>query len=177
MLTIDMDPRFQALVERQQASGFRGLAGSEVYATIKFSAELLNDAIAALTPSTSAVRQITVRPMAGNAIDVHVEISQPSVPVISITLAIDRQPQLPSDPVLVLRLTGGASMLRFVAPVIAKFNVLPPGVRVDGDRLLIDLRALLEPLGQAALLACAQELEVATLEDIVVVLLHAAVKP
>jgi hypothetical protein len=175
MLTLDMDPRFQTLIERQRASGFRGLGGSEVYAAIKLSAELLNETIAALTPATSAVRQLTVRPRAANAIDVRVEVSHPFVPAINVTVVIDRQPQLPDDPVLVLRLTGGAGMLRVIAPAIAKFTVLPPGVRLEGDRLLVDLRAQLQQLGQEALLACAQQLEVATVEGTVVVLLHAAV--
>jgi len=171
-----MDPRFQTLIEREQAAGFRGLAGSEVYATIKLSAELINGAIEALTPSTSAVRQLTVQPRAGNAIDVRVEVSQPVVPTINVTAVIDRQPQLPDDPVLVLRLTGGASMVRFLAPAIANMNVLPPGVRLDAERLFVDLRAQLQQLGQESFLAFVQEMEVAAIDGIVVVLVHAAVK-
>jgi len=169
-----MDSRLQALIDRQQASGFRGLAGTEVYATIKLSTDLLNGAIAALTPSSSAVRTLTVQPRAGNTIDVRIEVAQSFVPAINVTVVIDRQPQLPDDPVLVLRLTGG--MVRFVAPVIANLNVLPPGVRLDGDRLFIDLRAQLKPLGQERLLAFAQEMEVGTIDGGVVVLIHAGVR-
>jgi hypothetical protein len=169
-----MDPRLEALIDRQQASGFRGLAGSEVYATIKLTTDLLNEAIAALTPAASAVRKLTVQPRAGNAIDVRIEMSQAFVPAISVTVVIDRQPTLPDDPVLVLRLTGG--MVRFVAPAIANFTVLPPGVRLEGERLFIDLRAPLRQLGQESLLGFAQEIEVATIEGGVVVLFHGGVK-
>ena len=40
-----IDPGLRALIDRQQAAGFPGLAGSEMHATIKISAQLLNEAV------------------------------------------------------------------------------------------------------------------------------------
>jgi len=171
-----MDPRLHTLIARQQAAGYPGLAGSEVHATIKLSAQLLNEAIAAFLGSANApIRALTVSPHAGNRIDVRVEPAKAFIPNINLTLTIERQPQLPGDPVLVLRVTEGAAMLRFAGPVISNLAVLPPGIRLDGDRLLVDVRALMQAFDTARLGELARQIEVATLDDAVVVFVHATV--
>jgi hypothetical protein len=169
-----IDPKLRALVERQHAAGFPGLAGSEMHATIRISAQLLNEAIAGYIGSgSSPIRELTVAPHVGNRIDIRVDPTRVFIPTIGLTVVIDRQPQLPADPVLVLRLTGGGVMLRLAAPAIAGF--LPPGIRLDGERVLVDLRTLLQPSDQARLLDLAREIEVATLDGALVLFIHAAV--
>jgi hypothetical protein len=175
---VSLDPRLHALIDRQQASGFRGLAGSEAHATIKISGQLLNEAVAAFAASTSAISELSIHPHNGNRFDVRLGLAKPAfLPGMTMALAIERQPQLPGDPVLVLRLSGGASVLRLAAPAIANFNILPAGVRLEGDRVLVDLRTLLQRRGQAQLLDHAQEVEIVTVEGGLVVFIHLQVKP
>ena len=169
-----IDPGLRALIDRQQAAGFPGLAGSEMHATIKISAQLLNEAVSGFLAAKAApIRSVTVFPHVGNRIDVRVETAKPFIPAITLTLVVDRQPQLPADPVLVLRFTGAAAMLRLAGPMLSGF--LPPGIRLDGDRLLVDLRAVLQPYDPGGLLAFAREIEVATLDGALVLFIHAGV--
>ena len=171
-----MDPGLHALIQRQQAAGFPGLAGSEMHATIRISAQLLNEAIAGYLGSVSApIRGLTVSPHAGNRIEVRIDPGRAFLPTITLTLVIDRQPQLPADPVLVLRLTGGAAMLRLAGPIVSNLALLPAGIRLEGDRLLVDVRALLQPYDSARLGELARAIEVATLDGALVLFVHAAV--
>jgi hypothetical protein len=172
-----MDPQLAALLARQQGSGFAGLAGSEVHATIRVSSALLNEAISANLASVTAVRDLAVQPRGGNRFDVRVKLAKPAfLPTMNVALVIERQPQLPSDPVLVMKLTGAAGMIGLAAPAITSFGVLPPGIRLDGDRILVDMRVLLQRYGQAALLDYAERVQVTTEEGRVVLLVHARVR-
>jgi len=169
-----IDPGLRALIQRQQSAGFPGLAGSEMHATIKISAQLLNEAVSGfLAAKSTPIRSLTVSPHVGNRIDLRVDAAKAFIPTINLTLVVDRQPQLPADPVVVLRLTGGAAMLRLAAPMISAF--LPPGIRLDGERLLVDLRTVLQPYDPGGILDLAREIEVATLDGAVVLFIHAAV--
>lgn len=173
-----MDPRLAALIARQHASGFPGLSGSEVQATIRIATPLLNEAIAIQLASVAAVRDLTVQPRAGNRFDVRVKLAKPAfLPTLSVTLVVERQPQLPADAVLVMTLTGAAGMIGLAAPAITSFGVLPPGIRLEGDRVFVDLRTLLERQGQAALLAHAEHLQVTTEDGTLVLLVHARIQP
>jgi hypothetical protein len=173
---VRMDDRLRTILTRQQSAGYPGLAGTEVHATIRISAQLLNEAIAGFLASTTApVRELTLVPHVGNRIDVRVDPAKAFIPAITVTVAIDRQPQLPADPVLVLRMTGGGAMLRLAGPMISSFAFLPPGIRIDGDRILVDLRAVAQPYDQARLFEMARQIEVATLDGALVVFVHASV--
>jgi hypothetical protein len=175
-----MDPRLAALaglVARQQASGFPGLSGSEVQATIRISSEVLNEAIGATLGSVTAVRDLGVQPRVGNRFDVRVKLAKPAfLPTLNLGLAIERQPQFPADPVLVMKLTGAAGMIGFAGPAITGAGVLPPGIRLDGDRILVDMRILLQQYGQTALLDHVEQVQVMTEEGRLVLLVHARVR-
>jgi hypothetical protein len=171
-----MDRRLTTLFERQRANGFAGLTGSEAHAVIRVSADLLDEAVGLFASSARAVREISVRPRAGNSIDVRLKLAQTFVPSLNLTLAIEQQPQLPATPELVLRITGAGGMLRFAAPAISSFGNLPPGMRLDGDRLFVDLRALLAHHGHRELLNYAEQLEVVTEEGTLIVLAQLRVR-
>ena len=173
-----MDPRLATLIARQQASGFPGLAGSEIQATIRISSELLNEAIAMNLAAVTAVRDLGVEPRAGNRFDLRVKLARPAfLPTLNLGLVIERQPQFPADPVLVMRLSGAAGMIGLAAPAITSFGVLPPGIRLDGDRILVDMRTMLQRYGQATLLDHAEQVQVTTEEGRLVLLVHARVRP
>jgi hypothetical protein len=172
-----MDRRLAEIVSRQQEAGFPALAGSEVRATIRIAEQLLNEVLAKLMPAGAALSSVAVHPQAGNRFAVRLSLAKPSfLPPLTAGLVIERQPQVPADPVLVLGLTGGASVLRLAAPAITNRGVLPPFVRMEGSRLFVDIRALLKERGLAQLLDYAQDLRVTTDEGSVILDVAAGVR-
>jgi len=168
-----MDPRFLELFSRQQAAGFPGLAGSDARATIRVAAPLLNEAVTTALASVAAVRDVSVQPRASNRFDVRLTLAKPAfLPSLNLTLVVERQPQLPADPVLVLRVTGAGGMMRLAAPAITSFGLLPPGVRMEADLVLVDLRMLLQQHGHLRLLDFAEQLQVMTEEGTLVILVQ-----
>ena len=171
-----MEPRLQALLNRQQAAGFAGLSGTEARAAVRVSAQLLNEAIGAFAGASPAVRELAVTPRAGNRVDVSVKLAKPAfLPAINLTATIERQPQFPADPTVVLQLSGIGGMMRFAGPAVGAFGSLPPGVRMDGDRVYIDLRAALTANRQAEWLQYVEKLDISTDEGAVVLYVQARV--
>jgi hypothetical protein len=169
-----VDVRLQRILSAQQAAGFAGLAGSEGHAVIRVSDQLINQAIAVLLPPEAAVRGATVHAHEGNWFEVQLSLAKPAfLPPISFELAIERQPQLPANPSLVLRISGGAGALaRLAAPLLARLqDRLPYGIRLEHERVFVDLRSLLRHHDRAALLDYATELNVATEEAGIAVLI------
>jgi hypothetical protein len=141
------------ILQGLQASGFRDIAGAHVSATVPLGERLLNEIIAASLPRSGAVREATVHPQPDNRVGVRVKLARPEfLPPISATLIIERQPELPSAPLLGLRVTGLPGLLALAGPMLSIGRMLPPGVRLDGDRLTVDIGALLAERGQADLL-------------------------
>ena len=97
------------------------------------------------------------------------------LPTIALTATVERQPEFPASPTLVLHLTGGGPMMRFAGTAVNAFGHLPSGVRLDGDWLFIYLLAVPPHRGQAELFAYAEDLAVASEEGTLLVLVHARV--
>jgi len=172
-----MDPRLAALLARLQTTQFADLAGSEAYTVIRIGGALLNDAAAAFVASSSVVRDVTIRPRAANLIDVQLKLARPAfLPAFNLTLEIERQPQLPDQPELVLKLSGAGGLLRLAGPAIASSGALPPGIRLDSDRLHVDVRRLLESQGRADLLDFTEQVQVMSEEGRLVVAVQLRVK-
>ena len=106
---------------------------------------------------------------AGDGFDVLVTVSWPFVPAIKAAFHIERQPEFPASPVVVLRwsLLGAAGLV--ASRVIASLDRLPPGIRLDGDRLLFDIRRLAEGTQAESVLPYVRSLEFHTVDDRVVV--------
>ena len=172
-----MDPRLTSLLQRVQSSRFADLAGSDARATIRIAAPLLNEAVAAFAASASAVRDVTIRPRAANHIDVNLKLARPAfLPSLNLTAHIERQPQLPDSPELILRLSGAGGMMRLAGPAISSFGVLPPGIRLDGDIVFVDLREVLRRQGQGELLDYVEQLQVMSEEGSLVLLVQLRVR-
>lgn len=172
-----MDSRLLELFSRQRAAGFPGLAGSDARATIRLAAPLLNEAVTTSLASVPAVRDVSVQPRASNRFDVRLTLAKPAfLPSLKLTLVIERQPELPADPVLVLRITGAGGMMRLAAPAITSFGLLPPGVRMESDQVFVDLRTILQQHGQQQFLDYAEQLQVMTEEGTLIVLVQLRVK-
>jgi hypothetical protein len=171
-----MDARLDGIVTRQLAARFAGLSGSDLRAVVRVSAALLAEVIAEYKRSMPAIRDLTVAPRAGNAFDVSVKLAKaPLLPTITLRVAVEKQPSLPGDATLVLHLSGGGPLMRFAGPALQSVGGLPPGIRLEGERLFIDIRAVARDRGRAELLDYAQDVAIATEEGTLIVLMHAAV--
>lgn len=137
------------------------MAGTRISATVPVAERLLNEIIAASLPQSGALREATVHPQSDNRLGVRVRLARPEfLPPLNATLIIDRQPELPHAPVLGFRVTGLPGLLALFGPVFSIARLLPPGIRLEGDRLLVDLAALLAARGQAQLLGYLDRLQV-----------------
>ena len=168
------------LVAQLQASGFQELSGARVSVRVPVSSALLNQIIAdALRDTTTPVRSVRVRPLAGDRFEAVVATSVPFVPPVTVHVAVDQQPQFPASPFLVLRwsfLGGiGAIASRFVGALEGR---LPPGIRLDADRIVIDIAAIVHrtaPAGPVDWVRYLTYLAVHTEEDRAIVDLEGAV--
>jgi hypothetical protein len=135
------------LVRRLRASGFRDLSGARVTAAVPVSESLLNELIALSLPSNAPVRSVSIRPDAGNHFAVRLVPKAALIPPITLKLVIDQQPQLPSRPVIVLRMVTLGGLFGLASGAIA--GLLPAGVTLQGERILIDLQTLAAQRGAA----------------------------
>jgi len=167
-----VDERIERLLQRQLAEGFPDIRGAQAAITLPISERLLNEVLAEAIPRSVPLTDLTVTPDAGDRFVVRFRVGSSSlVPRLKIVLAIERQPDLPALPVLVLRLeTTGLMMV--AAPLLRLFNALPAGIIVKDDRIHVDLRALAQSRGLASYLDYVDHLRVNTVSGAVVLTVH-----
>ena len=165
-----MEPWWVTLLRQQRSDNFPDFAGAEASATIPISDRLITRAIAERLSPSGPIRELEVRANAGNQITIRVRLARPAIlPPVQLRLAIEQQPDLPLSPILVLGIVSqglaslAISALKFV-------DVLPPGVRFDGRRFLIDLRTLLDHRGWGWALDFLTDLQVEAVDGSLVVL-------
>jgi len=141
------------ILEDLQRSGFRDIAGAHLFAHLPVSRELLNRLVAPAVEGHRAVKRVEIEPQAGDRFDVIVTLTWALVPPFTITVVVDRQPEFPASPTLVLRWSLAAGLGAIASQFTgALTGRLPPGVRLDGDRVLLDIPTLAArhpPLAQA----------------------------
>jgi hypothetical protein len=141
------------------------LAGARVAGEIPLTAALLNTLIAArLSASPNAIAAVVIEPRDGESLTATVRLRAALVPPIKVTLRIEQQPVFPDSPVLVMRwsMAGIGALARLAAPAFAMLDVLPPGVRVDGDLVGVDVAEVLRRRGAGELLQYLSTLRVRT---------------
>jgi hypothetical protein len=160
---------------RQQSEGFPGFTGAHVAAFIPISASVLNELIARTLPESAPVADLQIEPQDGNTIRVHLRIARaPLIPPLTVTLLIERQPQLPESPVLVLRLAS--SGLTVLARAASRFfDALPPGLRMENDLMLVDIAELLRQRGASEWLQYVKAFEITTAPGAVLVTIRGSV--
>jgi hypothetical protein len=123
-----------------ESSGFRDLAGTRASARVPVSRSLVNQVVADALRGTSApIRLIDVQPRPGDRFDVTITVTWPFVPPLTVAVAVERQPRFPELPILVFRWSLLGAVGAIASRFVASLNRLPPGIRLDGDRLLIDI--------------------------------------
>jgi hypothetical protein len=141
------------------------LRGAQMSGECPVAAALVNRLIAAKLAGTQGpITAVRVEPLADNVIDVHVTPAARLIPAVRVQASVERQPEFPANPMLVLRWTMPVAgpLARLVAPVLSNLTSLPPGVRIDGDLVFVDLRRLLAAQGHAELLQYVRALRVDT---------------
>ena len=156
-----------------QSTQFRDLSGARVTATIPVSGRLVNEIVTASLPQNVPVREVHVQPLAGNAFAVRLVPKAAFLPSLTLKLDIIQQPDLPSTPILVLRMVTMGALFGLASAAFPIASLLPPGIRLDGDRIMVDLAALTARAGAAELLPHLASLQVNTEDGRVV--LHAGI--
>ncbi len=172
-----MDPRVERFLTRLQETGFADLRGATATVTLPVADRLLNEVIAEQLPASGRIREVRLHARDGNRVDVRIKIGDGVFPPpVNLSVAIERQPQLPASPVLVLRLQLGG-FLSMMGAVMGFLDHLPPGIRVERDLVYVDLAALLAERGLRSWLDYVDEMVVTTVEGAVLVAIAASVRP
>ena len=172
-----IDPWWLSLLREQQSTSFADLFGAHASFTIPITDRLLNRIIADRLPPSSPVSELELHAEDANQILVGVKLGRLAfLPPVRVRLTIERQPDLPASPVVVLRmaLEGVAAL---AGPVLRFLERLPPGVRLEKDRLYIDLATLLRKYGAEAALPYITALELSTAAGRVIVSGRLALPP
>lgn len=143
------------------------LAGAQASGEIPIPAAVLNRLLAAqLQQRQVPVAVLVVEPHDANVILVHVRLRSSLVPALTVQASIEEQARLPDSPVIGIRwsLRGLGVLARLASPVLSLFDLLPPGISVDGDRIAVNLDQLLAARGQADALRLLTHLEVESAE-------------
>lgn len=164
-----------AIVQSLRSTGFRDLSDARVSATVPVSERLINQLVAASLPPGVPVREVQVHPEAGDRFSVRLTPRSGFLPSLTIKLAIERQPELPGSPELVLRMATLGGLFGLAAAALPIAQMLPPGVSLDGELIRVDVRALAAQGGAADLLRFATRLIVRTEDGRMVLDVEAAV--
>jgi hypothetical protein len=159
-----MDPLFSQLLTDLRRSRFSDLTGSRAAIDLSLSDALINRAIAAvLAGSQGRLRGVTVAAQPGDRLHLDLQLARSFVPSIGVEAMIERQPELPGLPEIVLRWrTIVPGLAALAGSAAAFFKELPPGVRLEADRVFLDLRPLAARAGVADLFPLLSELRVLT---------------
>ncbi len=139
---------------------FRLIAGTSVHGEIPVSEVLVNRLIREQLERPDSGAPVSTARLDIHGTDemtAHVTLRAPTfLPSIRVAIRIEQQPSFPDAPVLGLRwtLVGMGLLGRMAAPALTVFKALPPGVHLVGDRLLLDVRRLLESRGWGDLAGC-----------------------
>lgn len=166
-------PDLTEIVHSLRNSRLSELSGARATATVPVAESLLNRILAATLPPQAPVRGVTVHPEDGDRLSVRIIAKAGLIPPITLKLSIESQPSLPESPVLRLRMVTLGGLFGLASGAIA--GMLPPGVTLDGERILVDLAALARQRGQAEIFDYLEHLEIHTSAGRVVVRVDGAV--
>jgi hypothetical protein len=151
----------------RDAAGFElhELAGGTLHGEIPIPAPLANRLIAErLAASGGPVSSVRLHPLDGDALDA--ELTIPAlriVPIVKVHAVIERQATA-ANPVLLVRwsMPSLGPLAMFAGSVATYFKKLPPGVRIDGEQIAIDIREVAASRGYADLLNYVTDLQLHT---------------
>lgn len=163
------------ILNQLQSSGFRDVAGARIVADVPLSARLINEVVTASIPLNVPVREVAIRPEAGGQFSVRITPRASLLPPLTLRLQIERQPEFPAFPVLVMRMKTMGGLFGLATAALPIGNMLPPGVRLEGERILVDLAALAAQRGFADTVQYVRRLTIDSEEGRVLLHVEAAV--
>jgi len=104
--------------------------------------------------------------------DIRLVLRRPRfAPSVTIAARIEEQPRFPDSPFFVLRwwLSGMGPVAALMGPALALFTTLPPGIVVDGDRMVVNLAQLLREHGGGEILKSVTALRVDVHNEVLLV--------
>jgi hypothetical protein len=158
-------PELVRILARLRESRFADLKGARVSAAVPISERLLNELVRGALPPSAPVHDLSIRPEAANRLTVSATMGMFAP---TATVEIERQPE-PPNAVLVLRISkissnGMPLPTPLATAFLAKFATLPPGLRLEGERLSVDLRSLIERRGFGEIFAYLESVRITTEE-------------
>jgi hypothetical protein len=137
------------IVRERLGVDIRTFAGAHVSGELPLSDDLVNQLIGERLANHPQVAGIRVQAQEGDAVAIQVVPRARMMPPLRILARIERQPEFPQNPVLLLRwsMPAAGPLALFAAPVLSYFKAMPNGIRMDGDRIAVDVRELLRSRG------------------------------
>jgi hypothetical protein len=144
-----VNPFLDDLLAHLRASGFRDLAGTSLVLDMPLTDIWLNEVIAAwIAQASGPVKAARLSTVGGNRADLQLRLAKLAFVPLTVHLFIERQPEIPSSPVLVIRWeTVNAGLTALASRALNFTRDLPQGIAMAGDRIGIDLFALLQGRG------------------------------
>lgn len=168
-----LPPDLAAILKRLQTGRSEDLAGARVTGTVPVSAALLNEVIAAALPPSASVRAVTVQPQDGDRLTVTIRPKAALLPAVTLKLEIEGQPRLPEHPVLTLRMATLSGLFGLASGAVS--GMLPAGITLEGERILVNVGVLARQQGHGELLAFLRTLDVHAVRGRLIVAFAAAV--
>jgi hypothetical protein len=139
-------------------------AGAHAAGEVPLSDEFINRLIAERLTNHPQVASIRVAAQDGDVVAVQVVPRARLIPPLRILARVERQPAFPQNPALLLRwsMPAAGPLAMLAAPVLSFFKAMPRGIRIDGDRVAVDVRELLGGRGLDDLSGFIRRLEVHT---------------
>ena len=148
------------------------VAGSVFAGEIPLPNALVNRLIAErLAAAQLPIAGVRVEAHDGDRLTIVLAMRGSLFPDVTIAARIEEQPHFPAPAVLWLRWTLPAmrALSFFAAPALTYFKKLPPGIRVEGDRIALDGAELLRSRGLEELMAYMTRVNITTREGAIVV--------
>jgi hypothetical protein len=161
---------FSEFLTNLESSRFRDLPGARAAAHIPVTRALVNRMTAdAIKDSKAPVRAIDITPRAGDQFDALITLTWPLVPPLNVRFVVEQQPQFPASPLLVLRWSFLGGLGALASRFLGSFKQLPEGVRLEDDRLVLDIPALAGRTPAWKALQYVRMLELHTVDDQMIV--------
>lgn len=164
--------RLMELLRAERQRGFPSFPGASAGFTLPIAESFVTKLIAEALPATAPVGEVVFSAMPGDRFTIALRVLRPVfLPRVTLSFTIERQPEFPRAPELVLRVrvAGLSGIAALAAPVLRMFEAVPRGVRLDGERVHVDVAAIAEQQGAADLLRYVEALQVHTREHELVV--------
>ena len=142
----------------------REIAGTTLAGEIPIGDALINRMLAQKFAQHAQIGSLRIQAQPNDSVAIHVVPRARLMPPLNISAVIEGQPQFPDNPTLRLRwsMPAAGPLALFAAPMLAYFKAMPQGIRMDGDRVAVDLRELLRARGLDDVIAFVKTLEVHT---------------